>query len=150
MIKILSIKCKKILFWYTQKKKRSSSAVANSVKNRKVKIIDDYDKIKSLNETLIFSMTNKNPKYIADIFNKHWIIKKRLSKKITNIKINQFYNQLMKKYNFLGGKLIGAGGGGFFLMVTKNKKQSISMLNKDKISYIDFEIEKLGSRIILG
>ena len=132
------------------KKKRSSSAVANSVKNRKIKIIDDYDKIKSLNETLILSMTNKNPKYIADIFNKHWIIKKRLSKKITNIKINQFYNQLMKKYNFLGGKLIGAGGGGFFLMVTKNKKQSISMLNKDKISYIDFEIEKLGSRIILG
>ena len=95
-------------------------------------------------------MTNKKSKYIADIFNKHWIIKKRLSKKITNIKINQFYNQLMNRYNFLGGKLIGAGGGGFFLMVTKNKKQSISMLNKDKISYIDFEIEKLGSRIILG
>ena len=46
----------------------------------------------------------------------------------------------MNRYNFLGGKLIGAGGG--FLMVTKNK-QSISMLNKDKISYMILKL-KIG------
>ena len=56
----------------------------------------------------------------------------------------------MKKYKFLGGKLIGAGGGGFFLMVTKNKKKLISLLKRDKISYIDFKIEKFGSQTILG
>lgn len=132
------------------KKKRFSSVVASSIKNRKIKILENYDEIKALNQKLIFSIKNKDPKYIADIFNKHWVIKKKLSNKITDKKINEFYDHLMKKYKFLGGKLIGAGGGGFFLMVTKNKKKLISLLKRDKISYIDFKIEKFGSQTILG
>ena len=67
---------------------------------------------------------------------------------MTNNIINNLYLRLLNNYHFLGGKLIGAGGGGFFLMITKNKKKTISLLEKDKIAFIDFKIEKDGSKII--
>jgi D-glycero-alpha-D-manno-heptose-7-phosphate kinase len=128
--------------------KRYSSEVALSQKKRKNEIIDLYDKIKSLNKTIIFSLKNKNPAHIANLLNEHWKIKKKLSNKITDKKIDQFFNMLLKKYKFLGGKLIGAGGGGFFLMVTNNKLKTIKILQKNNIGYIDFMIDNVGSRII--
>jgi len=135
------------LLVYTTKK-RNSSRVALSQKKRKSEIIFYYDKIKSLNKEFFFAMKNKNPKFIAEIFNLHWQYKKKLSNKMTSLSINKLYSKLMKNYNFLGGKLIGAGGGGFFLMITPNKKKTISLLEKDKISYLDLKMENLGSRII--
>jgi len=128
--------------------KRYSSEVALSQKKRKNEIIYLYDKIKSLNKTIIFSLKNKNPAHIANLLNEHWKIKKKLSNKITDKKIDQFFNMLLKKYKFLGGKLIGAGGGGFFLMVTNNKLKTIKILQKNNIGYIDFMIDNVGSRII--
>ena len=55
----------------------------------------------------------------------------QLSKEISNSKIDQIYLELMKEKSFLGGKLIGAGGGGFFLMVSNNIKKSILYLKKE-------------------
>ena len=88
------------LLVYT-KKKRISSKVVLSQKKRKSKILDYYDNIKSLNKKLLFSMRSNNPKYIADIFNKHWENKKKLSSKMTSNVIDNLYFRLMKNYNFL-------------------------------------------------
>ena len=54
----------------------------------------------------------------------------------------------MKSKNFYGGKLIGAGGGGFFLMISKNKIKSESFLRSNKISFSNFKIDYSGSQII--
>ena len=137
----------KFLLVYT-KVKRYSSEVVLSQKIRQTEIIDLYDKIKNLNKKIIFFIKNKNPIYIAKLFNEHWANKKKLSNKMTDKKIDKFYSDLLKKYNFLGGKLIGAGGGGFFLMITNNKSKTIKLLQKKNIGYIDFMIDKKGSRII--
>lgn len=128
--------------------KRDSSKIALSQKKKEKKIIQFYDKIKSLNKYLIKSLNSKRPEQLADIFNEHWEYKKKLSKQITNKPINILFKKLMNKYNFLGGKLIGAGGGGFFLMVTKDKKSALNKLKKDGIGAIDFKVESIGSKII--
>ena len=137
------------LLIYTQSK-RNSSSVSLSVKKRSNKIIIYYDHIKSLNKKLLFAMRNKNPKFIADIFNQHWKYKKKLSYKISSNNINKLYLELLTKYNFLGGKLIGAGGGGFFLMITKNKKKTMQLLREDNIKFLDPKLVKQGSTIIMG
>ena len=66
---------------------------------------------------------------------------------MTDKKIDKLYSDMLKKYNFLGGKLIGAGGGGFFLMITNNKSKSIKLLQKKNIGYIDFMIDKKRKKI---
>mgnify|MGYP001390057929 FL=1 len=52
------------------------------------------------------------------------------------------------KYKIIGGKLIGAGGGGFILVCTRNKKTLCKILDDKKINYINFNLEKNGSKII--
>lgn len=135
-----------LILVYT-KVKRESSDVIRSQKNNP-NIIQLYDDIKALNKELLLAFKEFKAKKIAEVFNKHWKIKKKLSNAMSNNSINSLYEKLMIKYNCLGGKLIGAGGGGFFLMVVKNKKKTIKKLNKDKIGFLEFNIDELGSRII--
>ena len=85
---------------------------------------------------------------MAEVFKRHWLIKKKLSNQMSNKQINRLYDFLIRKWNFLGGKLIGAGGGGFFLMITQNKKKTIKLLKKNIINYLNFKIENKGSRVI--
>ena len=48
----------------------------------------------------------------------------------TNSKINKIYQVAIKKGEALGGKLIGAGGGGFLMFYTNNKVKLIKILSK--------------------
>ena len=82
------------------------------------------------------------------MFNYHWRLKKGLSDKITDKQIDNFYKDLIYKYQILGGKLIGAGGGGFFLVCVKNKEKICKILDEDRVSYINFDIEKDGSKVL--
>lgn len=95
-----------------------------------------------------FPNLKSKPYIIVDIFNQHWEYKKKLSYKISSNNINKLYLKLLSKYNFLGGKLIGAGGGVFFLMIAKNKRKTMQLLKEDNIKFLDPEPLKKGSAII--
>ena len=145
--KINQIVNNNFLLVYTEIKRNSSSVIL-SQKKRKNNILKYYDKIKSFNKPILKALDSSLVREVGYIFDKHWSLKKSLSNQITDKKIDGFYNNLIKKYNVYGGKLIGAGGGGFFLVCTDNKKKLIKKLKKNKINFIDFSIEKYGSKII--
>ena len=74
-------------------------------------------------------------------------MKKKLGKSITNNKIDNLYEYSLKN-GALGGKILGAGGGGFLLLYMK-KKDRIKFLNKNnKIINIPFKFSDTGSEII--
>ena len=79
--------------------------------------------------------------------NTGWKLKRNLSKAVTNSKIDNLYETAIKE-GALGGKLLGAGGGGFFLLyVPKNKiKRVITSLKK--LHFFKFKFENNGSQII--
>ena len=65
------------------------------------------------------------------LLNESWLYKKSLSNIISNKKIDELYNYFMKK-GALGGKLLGAGGGGFmvfYLPISKQKKLLLKTKN---------------------
>ena len=145
--KINQIVSNNFLLVYTEIKRNSSSVIL-SQKKRKNNISKYYDKIKSFNNPLLKALDSSLVREVGYIFDKHWSLKKSLSNQITDKKIDSFYNNLINKYDVYGGKLIGAGGGGFFLVCTDNKKKLIKNFKKNKINFIDFSIEKYGSKII--
>ena len=81
----------------------------------------------------------------ARLLDKAWRIKKTLSKKISNKKLDIIYENAIKN-GALGGKLLGAGGGGFFLFFVPpfKKFNLIEYLQSEGLSVMPFVFEKKG------
>ena len=75
--------------------------------------------------------------------------KKALSNLITNSKINSIYDQAMN-CGALGGKLLGAGGGGFLLMKMIKKDRAVFLKKNKKVVTLQFNFTSLGSQILVN
>jgi D-glycero-alpha-D-manno-heptose-7-phosphate kinase len=92
-------------------------------------------------------LENGNLNDFGKIMHEHWQYKKERSKFMSNKKIDYLYNLAIKN-GALGGKLIGAGGGGFLMFYSENIsaiEKKFSNLGFKKMNF-DFEIE--GTKII--
>ncbi len=88
-------------------------------------------------------------KKFGEILDRGWNIKKQLSTQVSNQLIDNIYSSA-KKIGVYGGKLSGAGGGGFLSFVVKKelKKDLIKTLSKKKMQYFPIKLESTGSLIL--
>jgi len=151
-IKILKKAQKKIenkmLLVFTSETRSSENIINKQKKISRKKIITSYDKIKKLVPRVEKCLKNGNYENLGKIFNEHWKIKKNISSFMSNTKMDKLYLKLMKNKNFIGGKNIGAGAGGFFLMIIRDKKKALNYLKKNNLKYLDFKIEETGSSLV--
>jgi D-glycero-alpha-D-manno-heptose-7-phosphate kinase len=127
---------------------------ANKIEKEKIKKISrNYDYYKSIHQIALSGkdlITSKNKNFFIDEFsyllNEQWKLKKKLSEKVSNKKIDDIYEFALKN-GAMAGKLLGAGQGGFFLLLSRNlndKKKlikSLKKLNHFELNY-DFEGSK--------
>ena len=85
------------------------------------------------------------------ILDEHWNLKKKVGNFMTNKKIEKLYSNL-KKNGSSGGKIIGAGGGGFLMSYVpkKNNKKFLNYLNKKKLSILNWKFHFEGSKVIFN
>ena len=88
------------------------------------------------------------PIQIGNIFHDHWVEKKKLTKNISNKKLDKMYNDMMHSKLFYGGKIMGAGGGGFFIFYvpTFSKTFFLRAMAKKKLSQTIFSFDNNGMR----
>jgi len=94
-------------------------------------------------------LNNKNESLdtIGELLNEQWIIKRTLTDKITNSNINEIYDAGMAA-GAIGGKLLGAGAGGFILFYVPQENQiAVKNVLKTKL-FVPFRFENTGSKII--
>ncbi|MEK6829244.1 MAG: galactokinase [Nanoarchaeota archaeon] len=78
------------------------------------------------------------------LMNEHWEEKKKTSPLMTNPKIDEWYNLALEN-GAIGGKLVGAGGGGFLLFVTNDREK---LINAMPIQHLPFRFSVEGTRIL--
>ena len=83
------------------------------------------------------------------LLNEAWFEKKELSSQITNKKIDELYNRAIN-CGALGGKLLGAGGGGFLLLYMKDKAKNKFFKYTKNILNVPFSFTSEGSQIIFN
>ena len=83
------------------------------------------------------------------IMREHWEEKKKRSNKMTNSKIDFWYNEGIKS-GALGGKLIGAGGGGFLMFYAKDKERLESRFSKLGLEQVKFKFDFEGTKVIMS
>lgn len=81
------------------------------------------------------------------LLHESWILKRGLSEKITTEVVDEIYNTA-RSAGAIGGKLLGAGGGGFVLLFVEPEKQAEVRAKLSKFLEIPFRFEDQGSQII--
>jgi D-glycero-alpha-D-manno-heptose-7-phosphate kinase len=80
----------------------------------------------------------------------HWQIKKGLSEKISSPHFDEVY-ATARRSGALGGKIMGAGGGGFFMFYSQNRKgRLIEALQRLGLSYTPFRFDFEGAKILIN
>ncbi len=111
----------------------------------KIKVLK---RMKSMVDEAIKILNSK--KDITDfgkLLHESWELKRSLTKKISTSFIDEIYNKGLKA-GATGGKLLGAGGGGFLLLFIQPEKRLSVKKNLSKLLEVPFHFENLGSQII--
>lgn len=135
---------KNFLLVYTHQQRNAAKVIEkiNFKKNYDIlkKMIDQVSKYREIFE-------GKKPLWTAgNLLDQGWSLKKSLSGGISNKNLNSIYNTA-KKYGSLGGKICGAGGGGFMLLYANQKAQVNIKKFLKKLTFYDFNFDLSGSRI---
>ncbi len=81
------------------------------------------------------------------LLNENWIMKRTLASGVTTPEIDSIYEMALKA-GALGGKLVGAGGGGFMVLLVEPDKQSVVKKALEGLIYVPIRFEYTGSQII--
>ncbi len=126
--------------------------IASKVAKSYVKKIDHQKKQLSIMQdsvdvALSILTGHEDIKSFGELLNEFWQIKKTLSPQVSNSTIDEIYKK-SQIAGAIGGKLIGAGGGGFLLLFVPPRSQKKVRESLKKLIYVPFKFEHDGSQII--
>jgi D-glycero-alpha-D-manno-heptose-7-phosphate kinase len=139
-----------LLMFYTGLTRYASEILSEQIKNTQEQKVNV--ELKSINDMVqkglhILNTETENIDNFGALMHEGWMMKKKLSSAISNNFLDDIYSKA-NAAGALGGKLLGAGGGGFFLMYVPEKaKQAVRLALQDLVE-VDFRFENGGSQII--
>lgn len=128
--------------------KRTASDIAQSyvpeidAKRRQLRIMKDL-----VEESLEILNRNQDLTSFGSLLHEAWQVKRSLSAKVSNSQVDELYEQA-RSAGAIGGKLTGAGGGGFLLLFVPPERQTKVREALNKLIYVPFKFEFSGSQII--
>ncbi len=115
-------------------------------------VVDSLQKTKALGYKIREALEEGDLKQFGQYLDEHWQNKKRRSNKISNSKIDSWY-QLALDSGAIGGKIMGAGGGGFlmFLCSSSSSKANVRQaLSNEGLREMPFDFDFEGAKVMLN
>lgn len=109
--------------------------------------INNLHYVKELGYRSLEALESGNLIALGYIFNEHWQYKKKRSASMSNLDIDAWHELAMKN-GAIGGKLIGAGGGGFLLFYTENKNKLCKAMKTAGLKEIKIRFDYEGTKIL--
>ena len=139
-----------LMLFYTGLQRRSSNQAKKIITNIN-KNFYFLNEISKMPKYAINSIKSRNfaAKEFGELLNEAWLLKKELSNSITNDLVDEIYSTAINS-GALGGKLLGAGNGGFILFYIEKKNRAKLLKSLNKLIHVPFKFENKGSHIILN
>jgi len=137
-----------LLMFYVGNQRRAADILAEQKRNATVE-----DKFNNLRSMVLLVSDLRNCLYtghledFGKILHENWILKQKLASQITNTEIDEIYETGIRS-GAGGGKLLGAGGGGFVLFYCEKEKQQKLISALKRLEKFDFTFEREGSKLI--
>jgi D-glycero-alpha-D-manno-heptose-7-phosphate kinase len=139
-----------LLFYYTGIKRNASSVLqdqSKSIEENRSKALDAMHNIKEIGFKVKHALENGDLTEFGRLQHEHWMAKKCTSSQIANGPIDRWYAVALKN-GALGGKLMGAGGGGFLVFYCENGRDKLrKAMAREGLREVDFRFEREGSKI---
>ena len=135
---------KHLLLFYTGINRKADKILSKIKKSGNQ--FKNFDKLSQLSLIFEQELLLRNYNNCGKILHEGWVLKKQLNQSVSSFDLDQMYNNAINA-GAIGGKILGAGGGGYFLFLVepKNKKKVIKSLKK--LQYIDFNLTQEGSQV---
>ena len=137
----------KLMLFFSGQSRYSTEAALEQTKNlpSNVETLGKMKQLVSEGEKILTSGGSLDG--FGELLDLSWKMKTTLASNIATDEINSFYETAIKN-GAIGGKLLGAGGGGFMLLYVPEKNQSKVKTALEKYMYVPFKFEQEGSRIL--
>jgi D-glycero-alpha-D-manno-heptose-7-phosphate kinase len=89
------------------------------------------------------------PVEFGEIMHEHWEQKKRRSENMSNAQIDEWY-ELGRKNGAVGGKLVGAGGGGFLMFYAHDRKRLRQAMTHAGLEEVRFRFDFEGTKVLMA
>lgn len=137
------------LIFYTGISRKSSDILSQQSKGSS-QTIENLHFIKKLGLQIRDTIIRGDLHRFGELLNEHWVHKKKLASGITNERIDALYSLGMNS-GAIGGKLLGAGGGGFLMFYCDGDKTNIrNEMKKQGLSEMAVSVDKNGVKTILN
>ena len=126
---------------------RRSDSILNEQKNNIAERRAVLTEMKQIAYTARQELIAGNVDCMGELLDASWQMKKRLASKISNGSIDEIY-QTARRAGALGGKISGAGGGGFLLLYCPYERQDAVREALHPLQELPFKVEPHGSKVI--
>lgn len=140
-----------LMIFYTGKRRSNKEILGKqhkaSKKNQK-NVIESLNYIKDSGYEILESVESGNLTNLGVLFDNHWKYKKNMVKGISTPEFDKIYN-LAKDNGAIGGKISGAGGGGFFTFYCEENKTKLrKAMNKAGLRELIYDFDFEGTKVL--
>jgi D-glycero-alpha-D-manno-heptose-7-phosphate kinase len=141
-----------LLLFFTGFSRRSGSILADQktrTEHSDGEMLRNLHYVKELGLRGRKALEDGNAALFGELMDEHWAHKKRRSAGMSNPQVDEWY-ELARKNGAIGGKLVGAGGGGFFLFYSEDHRRLRAALSKAGLEEVRFRFDFEGTKVLFG
>lgn len=151
-VELLEALERNILLFYTGSTRNAETILQKqdcATRNNEQAVVSSLREIKDIGKSILDAIVRGNLRQLGELMDVHWQVKKRLSDGISNPRIDDWY-ALAKQNGALGGKISGAGGGGFLMLYCEEHKPRLrDAMRQAGLRELNFRFEFEGSKVML-
>ena len=142
---------KNLLIFYTGARRENKEILGEqdkATKRSEKDVLESLHYIKESGYKILEIVESGNISELGLMFDKHWEYKKKLAKGITNPIFDKIY-EIAKENGALGGKISGAGGGGFFTFYCEDKQAQLRIaMKKSGLRELRYDFDFEGTKVL--
>ena len=132
---------------------RSASGILKDQKLRSqqndTEMLSNLHYVKELGYRSKAALVGGDSVLFGELMHEHWEHKKRRSGGMSNPKIDEWY-ELGMKNGAVGGKLVGAGGGGFLMFMANDRRKLRQAMTNAGLEEVRFKFDFEGAKVVMG
>lgn len=142
-----------ILMFYTGTTRSADKILADQgagIRQGKPDVLESMHRMKEIGYRILEAVESGNLTAVGFLFDEHWQYKKQVSPEMSSSSIDEIY-EMAKMNGALGGKITGAGGGGFFVFyVEEHQSRFREIMRKLNLKEMRYRFDMEGTRVLVN